>query len=174
MKNIKQSKNLDLTKYANIETGELMVSELEAGTTVTVASSTKLVEIHSDEFMIIDSAALQHIRANKILGPTDIGHVLKLSDTLKTDYNALFKLNNRVHTVESIAALLELSYEKARVLTARLVKKGILYKFSGYRDDQPFKAFLMNPFIARKRKTMHTECTSLFQQFGNEKSIPAN
>lgn len=173
MKKIRKAVEVDLSTYTDTETGAMLLDQLP-GTSISVTKETDQVRIHYDEYMCIDSVTLQYIRTNKILRPKDLSYVLVLADTLKTDYNALYKRNNNVHTIESISTELEITYNNARLLVDRLVKKGILYKFSGYRDDQPFKAYLMNPFFARKRKNVNIECSSLFQQFGNEKSIPAN
>lgn len=163
-KKVKEVLELNPTLYANIETGELL-SDQEPGVSIKVTRDSDLVEIHYKEYILINSETLDFITDNKILGTADIGHLLKLADTVKTEYNALFKGNNTVHSVESLSKLLDMSYDRTRLFLDRLIKKGILYKFSGYRDDQPFKAYLMNPYVARKRKNVKKECVNLFQQF---------
>lgn len=171
MKTLKTVKEIDISKYVNIETGELMASELSNAASIKILKDTHLVEIQSEEYVILDSTSLSYLRDNKILSKTDLGYVTELSDTLKTGFNALHKSNNHIHTIDSISQYLDLSYEKARALVNRLIDKGVLYKLSGKRGGAPFKAFIMNPYIARKRKFVFHDCASLFEQFRDARDL---
>lgn len=157
---VKKTSKLDMSKFINAETGELMDSELSK-TTIKISEDTNLVSLSSDEFITIDSKVLNFLLKNKIITTTESGYVLAMANTVKTDYNALYKNNNTIHTLDSIAVLLELSIDRTKKLLSSLRKKDIIFLLKRSKDT----IYLLNPYIARKRKTINTECIAIFPKF---------
>jgi hypothetical protein len=44
----------------------------------------------------------------------------------------------------------------------KLYKKGIVYYVTGYKHDKPVKYILLNPYLAKKSKTLHKDCLNYF------------
>lgn len=149
-----------MSRYINAETGELINSEL-VNMSIKISEDTDLVTLSSDEFITIDSKVLNFLLKNKIITTTESGYVLAMANTVKTDYNALYKNNNTIHTLDSIASLLELSIDRTKKFLSSLRKKDIIYLLKRSKDT----VYLLNPYIARKRKTINTECIELFPKF---------
>lgn len=155
VKSVLKNKKLDVENYVNIETGETLLQEKSI---ITTKEKTNLVTISSNEYVVLDSQALKYCIANKLVSNKDLKYVIMLADTLKTEYNAIYKPNNTPHSIESLESLLGLCYNEVSKLLLRLRKKNILYLLIRSHD----KVYLMNPYLARKRKTFNEEVVDIF------------
>lgn len=142
-------------------TGEIV----EGATSVNVVDQ-DLVIIDSDEYVIIDSQALQYIRDN--FNAMDLGRILKMADMTYGEYNVLY--NGPIpHTSASLMEDLQYSRNKYANFMKRLEKKSIIYYIVGYTDGKKVKHIMLNPYLARKRKTIHKDCIRSFENIRLEK-----
>lgn len=156
-------RQIDLSKYHNAETGEVLDSELKAGTTITVKEKTNLVTITSENYAVIDSEAL--LVMMKLVNNSDLANVMKMSIVTKTPLNIVYN-NNVPHSNESLQKYLEVSSKSMYIkLIQRLMKAGILYQIKGLIYGEVRVCYLLNPFISRKRKNIDQELTSIFSEF---------
>ena len=163
MKNIKRTINLDLAKYANIETGELMLDILDEDTSIKVLKDTGLVLIDSKDYFITDVQVLTDLLENGILKPKDLGYIMVMSQTLRSEYNAIYK-QAVPHTLESLSELLGISYDHTMRLVKGFCRKNIMYRLVTATDT----VYCINPYLTRKRKTLSKELTTLFNKFGKQ------
>ncbi len=160
---IVEKSEMDLSKYHDSETGEVLTSVLEPGTSIRVHKSTDLVSISSDNYAVIDSDALQVMM--QLLNNSDLANVMKMAVITKTPMNVIY--NNTVpHTNETLQKYLQVKSEAMYIsLIKRLMKAGILYQLKGLIYGEVRVCYLLNPFISRKRKTIDKELTNIFSEF---------
>jgi DNA-binding MarR family transcriptional regulator len=142
---------LDLT------TGEV----LPKGTTINTVDE-DLVIMHSEEYIIIDSKAVNYIMQN--FNPADVGRIFRMADMTRGEYNILHKDKKVPHTNATLMEELEYSRSKYSEFMKRLYKKGIIYYIIGVKNDTEVKFIMLNPHLARKRKSLSKECLACFNQ----------
>jgi len=163
MKTVKVTTNLDLSKYVDIETGQPMLDLLDKDTSIKVLKDTDLVLIDSKDSFVTDVEVLTQLIKDKIINVKDIGYIMLMSRTLKTEHNATYNYTIP-HTLESLSELLDLSYDRTTVLIKRLYNKNIMYKLVTVNDT----LYCMNPYLTRKRKTLSKELVAIFNKFGKQ------
>lgn len=141
----------------NPETGEI----LPAGSVVGVVDE-DLVIIHSDEYVVIDSKALQYILGN--FTPVDYGRILKMANMTNGTYNILHIDRIIPHTDITLMEDLKYTRNKYHDFMKRLYRKGIIYYLIGVKDGTEFKHIMLNPHLARKRKTISIDCLQHFDE----------
>jgi len=152
-------KKIDGDQFVNISTGELLSSEVPGLPSVSVVDN-DLKIMHSDEYVIIDSRALDYIQEN--FNPVDLGRILKMADMTYGEYNILCK--DRIpHNRETLMEELNYSRNKFSNFLKRLEMKSIIYYIIGYIDGKRSRHIMLNPHLARKRKTIHKDCLVSFQ-----------
>lgn len=164
VRKIRNREILDMSKYVNEDTGEMFVSEnINNKQKVTVEKETGMVSISSNDYSVIDSEAIMYL--SQILNNSDLGNVLKMSTILKTSLNIVF--NNSVpHSNETLQQYLEISSEPGFIaLIKRLIKAGVLYQVKGLIYGQVRVIYMMNPFLANKRKTFDQKVIEIFSDF---------
>lgn len=163
LKNIKMNTIIDLNEYHNNDTGEVLGSELEPGTVITVKENTGHVSMTYEDYSVIDSKAV--IVLTQILNDSDLAKVLKMSITTKTPLNIIYN-NNLPHTNESMQQYLQLKSEaKFMALIRRLMKAGVLYQIKGKIHGEVRVIYMLNPFLSRKRKTFEETIFNVFSEF---------
>lgn len=163
MKAIKKTINLDLSKYANVETGELMLDELDKDTSIKVLKDTHLVVIDSKNYFVVDIEVLTSLLAEKVLKAADLGYIMMLSQTLRSDYNAIYQ-QTIPHTLESMSELLDLSYDRTARLVKSYCRKNVMYRLVTATET----VYCINPYLTRRRKTLSRELVALFNKFGKQ------
>lgn len=160
IRRIKNKKALDVHDYINMETGEMLDSELKSkNSKITITEETDLVAINSDDYVGLDTKATMYLIQE--LSSSDVTKVLQLSLTLKTDMNVSY--NNKIpHTLNTLSKLLNISKDEVTKLVKRLYKKGIFGKFMVYKEGRDHTLYIMNPFLAKKRVTFDNKCLELF------------
>ena len=152
-------KKIDGNQFVNKGTGETLASTHPGIRSVNTIDD-DIVIMHSKEFVVIDSTAFQYI--SKHFSVTDIGRILKMADMTYGEYNILY--NGSVpHDNKTLMEALEYSRNKFATFMKRLERKSIIYYISGYFDDKPAKYIMLNPHLARKRKTINRECLDVFK-----------
>lgn len=160
MKNIKRKRSIDINNYINTDTGETLISELKnSKSTLLVQDDTELYTVNSEEYVIIDSKALEYIISN--LSNSDTTKTITLTNTLKTDYNIIYN-HTTPHTLESLSELLDITKDNVTKLVKRLNKLSILAYVVSTKDGRYQKCYMMNPSFARKRKTFNKELLTFF------------
>lgn len=122
--------------------------------------NTSLVEIGYEEYVVLSSEALRYIK--KVLKSTEKAYLMEMFDMLKTPLNVLYASNNKPHTNSSLQVALNHTKTAFYALMNKLHKAGIIWYLVGYDDGKKVKRILINPHIARKRKTFDTAILSFF------------
>ncbi len=168
---IKTKKYIDPSNYVNTKTGEILSSETPGAEGV-ISEDTDMVEIHSDEYIIIDSKALDYILEH--FTPVEYGRVLKMTNMVKGPFNTLYRSCNLPHTNQTLAEELDYTRAKYHTFMKKLYKKSIIYYFVGMNDGVEIRHILLNPHLARKRKTVSKECIQHFQNISETKALKPN
>jgi hypothetical protein len=142
-------------------TGEI----LPIGTTVNIVNE-DLVIVHSDEYVVIDSKALAYIVDN--FTPVDYGRILKMANMTNGSYNILYHDRKVPHTDRSLMDELKYTRNKYADFMKRLYKNGVVYYISGVKDGVEFKHIMLNPHLARKRKTIAKDCLIYFNELNSK------
>jgi hypothetical protein len=138
-------------------TGEV----LPEGTTVNVINE-DLVIVHSDEYVVIDSKALIYILEH--FTPVDYGRILKMANMTNGSYNILYVDRKVPHTDTTLMEELKYTRNKYADFMKRLYKGGVVYYINGVKDGVEFKHIMLNPHLARKRKTIAKDCLIYFDE----------
>lgn len=152
--------NLDLSKFVNIETGELLVSELTDEISLKILKDTNLVLVDSKNYFIVDTEAMTTLLQEKIITKGDFAQIVVIAKTLKTEYNAAYNYNIP-HTLTTLATLLELSYERTTSLVKKLCRKNIMHKYVA----ADITLYCLNPYLTRRRKHFDKDLLALFSKF---------
>lgn len=149
---------------ADVETGEILPKE----TTVNIVDD-NLVLVCSSEYVIIDSHALQYILQN--FSPVDYGRILKMADMTNGAYNILYHNRQVPHTDSSLMEELNYTRNKYADFMKRLYRKSVISYIYTVKDGKEFKYIMLNPNLARKRKTIDKNCLTYFDELGTKKEL---
>ena len=164
MKKSINHKNIDGNDFVHKETGETLESFAPGVRSVKQVDENMII-LDSDEYVILDSAALSYVQDN--FSPTDLGRIMKMTDMTYGEFNILY--NGIIpHTTSSLMEELEYSRNKFSNFMTRLHKKSIIYYIEGYFDGKKKKYIMLNPHLARKRKTFNKQCVSVFENIKNK------
>lgn len=154
----------DVTKYVNKDTGELLSSELsDSKMTVTITEKGDYVILASDDYIVLDSKAVSYL-ANT-LSRTEFSSVMSMTTDLKTPLNLVFN-GPTPHTNETLQRYLGYSSKAMFLkLIGKLMKVGVLYQIKGNIQGEVRVIYMMNPFLARKRKTVDNKVVDVFKSF---------
>lgn len=145
-------------------TGEI----IPQSTTVNVVDQ-NLVIIHSDEYVIIDSHALQYILQN--FNPVDYGRILKMADMTNGPYNILYHNREIPHTDATLMGELKYTRNKYADFMKKLYRKSVISYIHTVKDGKEMKYIMLNPNLARKRKTIDKNCLAYFDELGTKTGI---
>jgi hypothetical protein len=145
-------------------TGEV----LPQSTTVNVVDK-DLVIVHSEEYVIIDSSALQYILQN--FSPVDYGRILKMADMTNGSYNILYHNREIPHTDLTLMEQLQYTRNKYADFMKRLYRKSVISYIYTVKDGKEFKYIMLNPNLARKRKTIDKNCLTYFDELGTKSGL---
>lgn len=165
MKRVVKNVNVDLAVYWNEETGENLMSTIAGqGIQITAKQETDLVTIdRGDNFGFINFDTLAKV--SELLNASDLGHLLRIFPLTKTDMNMIY--NHSVpHTNYTLQDYLEIKSNKTfHELIKRLIKAGVLYQIKGNINGAVRVVYIMNPYLANKRKTFNETLLKLFKDF---------
>ncbi len=147
--------NLHTDKYVNHETGESMRSETKSNERVQKKRPTGTFQINSDNYVMFDDNAVKYLL--KVLNRTDVSRVFQMGNMTRGECSVLSHPNNRPHTSESLATVLDMSMNKFYTMVRRMVKEGILAYTTCAPTGIVRKIYILNPYIARKKKVMNCE-----------------
>lgn len=162
-KEIKKA-TFDIGKYVNTETGELLSSELNNSTMkITVTEKGDYVILASDDYIVLDAKAVAYLSST--LSRTEFSNVMSMTVDLKTPLNLIFN-GPTAHTNETLQRYLGYSSKAMFLkLMGKLMKVGVLYQIKGNIQGEVRVIYMMNPFLARKRKTVDNKVVDVFKSF---------
>ena len=165
--NVYYKRKIDPNNYFNSITGEVLFSEFPNTTSFNVKDA-NLIIVDYDEFITIDSKALRYILT--IFNQADMSKILRMADMVKGIYNVLYDEKGSAHSPQSLR--LSLSYDAAEFsrFLKRLHTKSVIHYIAGYKDGRKCKWIMLNPTLARKKKTFHTDCTSVFDDLSKKQA----
>ncbi len=156
-------------QYANIETGELLTSEINNKISITLKENTNHFIINSDEYVVFDADAIYYLTAH--LSSTDRGKIMTIANMVKGDCSVVCQNNNHPHTPETLSITFDMHIDKWYTFVRKMVKQNILAYCvcapSGYLQ----KIYMLNPYIARKRKTINCELNHFFTDITKQGKI---
>lgn len=166
VKKINTKTVLDISEYHNSNTGELLTSEIGKKSLITVQKDSGLVSITSEDYAVISTDAI--LKIGSVLNSSDMGKVLQMMVCTKTPFNLLY--NNTVpHTNDTLQKYLSVNSQSMFFkLISRLIKAGILYQIKGCIHGEVRKIYMLNPFLARKRKTFDEQIIDIFDRFNKQ------
>jgi len=155
---------LDLTKYVNASTGELLTSELQRDKmVVTVTAEGNYVVITSDDYVVLDCKTVNYLA--EILSRTEMNNIMMMATDLKTPLNIVYN-GPQPHSNDSLQKFLGYSSKSTFIkLLQKLIKTGVIYQIKGNICGEVRVIYMMNPFLARKRKTIDKEVFEVFKPF---------
>jgi hypothetical protein len=156
--------DFDVAKYVNSETGELLTSELSGNKmSVTVTEKGDYVVMTSDDYIVLDSQAVSYLV--NTLSRTEFSSMMAMTVDLKTPLNIVFN-GPTPHTNETLQKYLGYSSKAMFLkLIGKLMKVGVLYQIKGNIQGEVRVIYMMNPFLARKRKTVDNKVIEVFRSF---------
>jgi len=157
-KNIFNKKTINPDDYVNRDTGELLGSEQGLLTSINVQSD--LVVIDSTEYLILDSKAYKNV--SKILSPIEMGRVLMFCNLLMGDMNIVSHSNGKPHSKESLMELLGISRNTFNSFLVKLYNESVIYYLDGKKNGVEIKRIIINPTLARKRKSFNKKILRIF------------
>lgn len=157
------------SNYANIDTGETLSSETKDKVSITLKESTGQFIINSNEYVTFDSAAMEYLARE--LSHTDIGKIFHISNLVKGDCSIVCQGNNYPHTPETLSLSLDMHINKFYEFVRKLVKKNILAYCVCSPSGFVQKIYMLNPYIARKRKTINCELITFFRDITKDGQV---
>ena len=154
----------DVGKYVNADTGEMLASELgKDKMSVNITEEGECVIITSDDYIVLDSKTVRYLATE--LSRTEVNTMIMMATDLKTPFNIVYN-GPQPHTNQSLQKFLGYS-SKAMFLKLlnKLMKVGVIYQLKGRIKDEIRVIYMLNPFIARKRKTIDKEVFNVFHPF---------
>jgi len=163
IRKIKNKIQVDISKYVNRETGEILVDEMSSDTKMTIIRDSGLVSVSYSDYAVISTDAIIYLTT--ILNNSDLGNVLKMLTTTKTPLNILYN-NNVPHSNSSLQQYLKVSSESKFIdLIKRLMKLGVLYQIKGNIYGSVRVIYMLNPFLSKKRKLFDDKVFKIFKNF---------
>lgn len=152
--------NVQTNKYANTQTGETMDSEIKSDERVQKKKPTGTFQINSDNYVTFDDNAVKYLL--KVLNRTDVSRVFQMGNMTKGSCSVISHPNNKPHTSESLAKVLDMSMNKFYAMVRKMVKENILLYMVCAPTGFVKKIYVLNPYIARKNRVMNCELLMAF------------
>lgn len=161
---ITKNVDFDLENYVNAETGELLSSVLNKDKlTVKVTEKGDYVVMSSDDYVVLDSATVKFLATE--LSRAEMSNVIMMTTDLKTPLNLVYN-GPQPHSNESLQTFLGYSSQAMFLkLLKKLMNLGVLYQIKGRILGEVRVVYMLNPFIARKRRTIDANVFKVFQPF---------
>lgn len=165
MKNISRKKSIDALQFVHLESGELL-HDIADGDVTSVNVRTEMVFVESNNFVTVDTQAVLYLRT--IFSDAEMGrigdmcHMIRKSD----EYNILRTLKTgKVHTRETLIKDLGVHRNTFDPFLKKLIEHSVLYLMTGTRNRRKVVYYILNPTLARRRKTFPRACVQYFTDF---------
>lgn len=161
-KPVNSKKKINLDEYVNINTGENLLSKFKGGT-IFISDETEGVSISSNNYVILEVEMMKKL--TDIFNRSELGSIMIMSLDLKTEFNLIYN-NNVPHTNETLMKKLDISSASTfSLLIKKLITHGVICQVKGNIMGKSRVIYMMNPFIARKRKIVHKDLITTFEKF---------
>lgn len=150
--------------FVNSDSGETLESQMGGVKSVNVPDDT-YVMIESNSFYIVEAEAMEYV--STVLSAQDFEKLCKMMQWVGGEYNLLCDTNGNPLAKPDVMSKLDYSRSRFDALIRRLKKEGIIYIVDGFVKRKSVKWIMMNPFLARRRRKLHKECTKYFDQLKN-------
>lgn len=157
----KVTSNINAGDYVNVETGELLISEVKDGVTLTVKEGTTQFMINSDKYVTFDTNAILFLAST--VGNADIGKIVQIANLVKGECSVVYN-GNYPHTSESLAVTLDMNLNKFYAFVRKMVKSGVMAYIVCAPSGYVQKVYMLNPFIARRSKFFHVSVQQTFKK----------
>jgi hypothetical protein len=147
--------------YVNKETGELLSSEVKDTISITLKEKTNQFIINSDEYIVFDADAISFL--TKELSNSDRGKIMTIANMVKGDCSIICQNNNHPHTTDTLSVTLDMNLNRFYVFVRKMVTAGILAYCVCAPSGYVQKIYMLNPYVARKRKTINCELNTFFR-----------
>lgn len=161
IKPVFHKKKIDSEKYVNIDTGEMLSSELNI-TTVNIKND-KLLLLSSQEFIVVDSVAKRYVDVH--FNSTEQGKIMMMTNLVHGNFNLLYDSDKKeYYNMETLADYL--GYKRTSFITfmKKLRDKSII----NYFYFKNVKYIGLNPTFARKQKSFHKHCIISFKNLSDD------
>ena len=166
MKKVYKRVVIDFDNYINKDTGETLLSEQPNGKFI--MKDENLVIIHSKEYVIVDSQALEYIKDN--FTQVEYSRIIQMGNMVKGKYNLLHNRSDDFHTKDSLMEELEYTRNIFATFMKKLYKKSVIYYLYGHKNNKEVVYIMLNPFLARKSKMFDKECILAFEDIRKVKN----
>ena len=146
--------------YVNKHTGETLESELGDNGTAFATEATNTFNINSRDFVSFDTKAFHYLMS--VLNKPDVSRVFHMSTMVHGDCAVLYHTNNHPHTSETLYTVLDMSHDEFYKMVQRLVDANILAYCICAPIQRRQKVYMLNPYIARKKKVLSCELQTFF------------
>lgn len=167
-KRISKPASIHPSDYVNKETGETMDSECKDNVKLSMREGTDQFTVSTNNYIVFDADAIAYVQ--NAVAKADVSRVFTMTSMLRTDCSVLYQNNNHPHNSNTLPVILNMSQDKFYKMVRRLVSKGILAYAVCAPSGFTQKIYMLNPYIARKRKTFSNELNTWFRDI--TKPIP--
>lgn len=146
IKNVRRKATLE-DALGNSALMEEMAKNMTKGTKVNLTVETDLIEIHSENYMVVDTDVLELVRQE--ISPIDYNRLFSLGVFLKTRYNILYN-HTRPFTVETLSKQLDVNIDNTNKFIKRMTEKGIMAYTVCAPTGYLKKIYSINPQLIRR------------------------
>lgn len=151
--------------FVNTESGEMLMSEIPD--LAYVVRNSDQVIIDYKEFVVMNTEVVEFLIDN--LNAAELGRVLKLSHTIKSNWNILHnKKNNLPYELNELAEEVSYTRNKFHLFMQKLYKASIVYKLKGYWDGVEKTVYILNPHLAKCTKTINKDIMCCFEDLSDK------
>lgn len=163
-KKIQTKKNIDTSKYVNIETGELLSTE-EPHISSFNNDDKDYVIMDYEKYTVVDHKVISFL--NEVLPPQELGRIMAISTSLEQRTNVLMT-DKEPHTDKTLSVAVDYTSNKYRDFMNKMYKASIVYKLNGYWNGKERTMFILNPHLARVSKTIRKDLIPLFENLSTK------
>ena len=168
-KKINTTRNLPLDDYVNKDTGETILSEHKDKISITTRVGTNQFTISSDNYIVFDSNAIMYI--SQYLTKADVARVMTIANMVIGECSVICQGNNHPHTSETFSVALDMCQDEFYKMVKRLIKNNVLAYCVCAPSGYVQKIYMLNPYIARRRKFLNCELQTFFRDITQDGAI---
>jgi hypothetical protein len=134
-----------------------------------IVKNTEQVIIDYKEFIVVNSEVIAFLA--DVLNPAELGKVLKLSNTIKTNWNILHnKKTNKPFDDIGLSEEMQYTRNKFYDFMNKMYKLSVVYKLKGYWGGVLKTVYILNPHLAKSTKSSNKEILMEFEDISNTKT----
>ncbi|MGL4977030.1 MAG: hypothetical protein ACRC5G_03360 [Cetobacterium sp.] len=159
VKNTIKKTFIDTSSYVNVESGEILSSEMP--NIISVNNKTEDAIIDYKTFVVIDKSVMKFLK--DILPAQEIGRIYNMSSLIQLNWNLLVNDSTKLpHDDITLAEEVALTRNKYYDFMQKMYKLSIVYKLKGYYNGIERTLIILNPFLAKNTSTIKKELLPFF------------